>query len=357
MNFPAFKLCRAILIALVIVAGAARYEQAYAADSCTAFGDPPATLYADPVPTCPNGSLLGPWADSDGTDRYACLWTPANLSQSTPMPMVVFLHPSLYTADIVTYTNLLDYIDTAKLAADARTKGFILLAPEGRNTSHYYPAGDSSGPGWDNWYRQFQSPATVSGNSPENVDAAAIDHFISVETATGAVDPNRIYMTGWSNGAAMSYIYALNRPNIAAIAVYSAPDPWAFTNDPCEQTPVAGTPADISQAQITDPGVPTFQVHNACDLAAICPNTERLEDRLRTAGVTADDVIIGNPRFPTDSFYQERTRRCIALCGTNPDGDGTNAEGLDNHARWPTKWTRAMLAFMRKHPLDKRRKK
>jgi hypothetical protein len=103
--------------------------------------------------------------------------------------------------------------------------------------------------------------------------------------------------------------------------------------------------------------VPTFQVHNACDLAAICPNTERLEDRLRTVGVTADDVIIGNRRFPTDAFYQERTHRCIALCGTNPDGDGTNAEGLDNHARWPTKWTRAMLAFMRKHPLDKRRKK
>jgi len=362
LKFTAFKLtgvkARVILFALVLAASSTQSGRAYAADSCTAWGDAPATLLADPVPACPEGgSLLGPWPDSDGTDRYACVWTPANVSQSTPLPMVVFLHPSLYTADVIAYTNLLEYFNTAKLSAKARPRGYIVLAPEGRNTTHHYPTGDASGPGWDNWYRQFQSPATVPGNPPENVDAEAIDHFIGVETATGGVDPDRIYMTGWSNGAAMAYIYALNRPNIAAISVYSSPDPWAFTDDLCEQTPVAGTPASISEIQIADPGVPTLQVHNACDLAAICPNTERMEGRLRMAGVATDDVIIGNPKKPTDAFYQHRTRQCIAQCGTNPDGDGTNLEGIYNHSRWPTKWTRAMLAYMRKHPLNTRGKK
>ena len=67
----------------------------------------------------------------------------------------------------------------------------------------------------------------------ENVDAAAIDHFIAEEVTTDIADPNRIYVTGWSNGAAMALLYALNRPRVAAVAVYSAPDPFGAFDDPC----------------------------------------------------------------------------------------------------------------------------
>jgi hypothetical protein len=49
----------------------------------------------------------------------------------------VYLHPSLFPADSVeSATNLLDYVATANLSDGPARLGFILLAPEGRNTHH-----------------------------------------------------------------------------------------------------------------------------------------------------------------------------------------------------------------------------
>ena len=91
-------------------------------------------------------------------------------------------------------------------------------------------------------------------------------------------------MTGWSNGAAMGLLYALNRPNVAAVAVYSGPDPFGALNDPCHQKPVAHAPANNAEVRIYNPRVPVMNVHNACDIAGICPNDEKLVKELRAAG-------------------------------------------------------------------------
>jgi hypothetical protein len=311
---------------------------------CTAYGDPPATLIANIVPLCTGGTRLGPWNDSGGTPRYACLYEPEGASASTPLPMLVYIHPSLVTADsLEESTNILDYIDTFDLSGNPSRPGFIVLAPEGRDTTHYYPTADAVGPGWDNWYRQFNPTITTP---PENVDAATIDHFIASMITTGIVDQNRIFLSGWSNGAAMAYEYGLNRGNIASIAVYSAPDPYAFTVDPCQQTPVLNKPPTISQIEITAPQVATYQVHNSCDLAGICPNTERLETRLKGIGVVAGDQIIGS----LDPLDQSAATACNPLCGSDPDGDSNNTLGGQNHLRWPTDWTTTMLAFLKSHP-------
>ncbi|MGA9307744.1 MAG: hypothetical protein WBW31_20255, partial [Candidatus Sulfotelmatobacter sp.] len=53
----------------------------------------------------------GTWNDSDGTARYACLYEPASASVSNPLPLLVWLHPSLVTADSITSTNLLSFQD------------------------------------------------------------------------------------------------------------------------------------------------------------------------------------------------------------------------------------------------------
>ena len=86
---------------------------------------------------------------------------------------------------------------------------------------------------------------------PENVDAATIDHFIAETAGTGKVDTRRIYVTGWSNGAAMGLLYALNRPNVAAVAIYSGPDPFGALDDPCHQKPVSGAPANNIEVRIS----------------------------------------------------------------------------------------------------------
>ena len=273
------------------------------AGGCTPFGNPPQTLVSSPVPMCTGGTTLGPWNDSDGTPRYACLYEAGAASTSNPLPLVIFLHPSLTTADITeTGTNFLEYLNTANVSDDSSKLGFILLAPEGRDTTHFYPSPDNTGPGWDNWYRQFhQGSVTIKKQTyPENVDAATIDHFMAQVISSKMVDTNRIYLSGWSNGSAMAYAYGLERPAIAAIGVYSAPNPYEAFNDPCPQTPVIAKPTSNSQLQISNLGAPTYHLHNDCDIAGICPNGELLMHQLLPIGIGVQDSIINSAVQPTN---------------------------------------------------------
>jgi predicted esterase len=321
------------------------------AQACTPFGDPPAQFYSTTAPICERGTRIGPWKDGDHTARYACLYEPPQAATGKPLPLVVFIHPSLYSAgSIASNTNLLDYLASANVSDDPARPGFIVLAPQGRDTHHYYAWPDEHGSGWDNWYRQFspQGDVTVGGKRyAENVDATAIDHFIAAEVAIGKVDQARIYLTGWSNGAAMAYAYGLSRPGIAAIAVYSAPDPYETVPDVCFQKPVTTAPTSNRELQIFNTQLPTYQVHNACDISGLCPNALRLEGQLRALGGNVTDTIIDHG--------QNAVTKCDDSCGTNPNGDLYNLEammiGTANHIRWPNKWTAAMLDFFRRHPL------
>jgi poly(3-hydroxybutyrate) depolymerase len=325
------------------------------ADSCTPFGDAPRPIVTDATPlTCNGGTMMAAWSDSNGTPRQACLYEPASASAAKPLPLIVYIHPSLFTADTLSAaTNILSFQNTADVSGDPARPGFIVVAPEGRATTHFYPQPDGQGTGWDNWYRQLDrhgGAVTVGGVTyPQNVDAATIDHFIDEEVATGKVDPRRIYVTGWSNGAAMGFLYALNRSRIAAAAVYTGPDPFEAFNDPCPQTPVGRKARSDAEIRVSNRRVPTYHVHNACDIAGICPNGEFLLSQLLRVHTPFTDVIINGP--------QMQVSMCDPGCGTNPDADmmptPTNTrgftEGVQNHTRWPTSWTQSMLEFFRQH--------
>ncbi|HXN13764.1 MAG TPA: hypothetical protein VN865_11690 [Candidatus Acidoferrales bacterium] len=263
------------------------------------------------------------------------------------MPLLVWLHPSLVTADSIISTNILSFQNSFSLAAG--TTGFVVLAPEGRDTTHFYPAPDNEGPGWDNWYRQF-SPGTVKVGGvsyPENVDVATIDHFIGVVQAAGAVLNDRTFVSGWSNGSAMSYIYALNRPNVKAIAVYSAPDPFQAFNDPCPQTPVEDHPTTVAEIRVSNPKIQAYQVHNSCDIAGLCPNSEMIISQVANLGGNPDDDVIIND-------LKQEVGSCDPTCGTDPDGSSSNIPGTTvgslNHIEWPLTWTEPMLDFLATHP-------
>jgi predicted esterase len=335
----------ASLFVVAILAGLP--SAAAAATACGPFGNPPQTLISNEVPNCLGGTRLGPWNDSDGTPRYACLYEPASASATNKLPMLVWLHPSLVTADSISSTNILLFQNNFSLSAG--TTGFVVLTPEGRDTTHFYPAPDNEGPGWDNWYRQF-SPGTVKVGGvsyPENVDAATIDHFIGVVQATGTVLTDRTFVSGWSNGSAMSYIYALNRPNVKAIAVYSAPDPFQAFNDPCPQTPVEDHPAGVAEILVPNPKIQAYQVHNSCDIAGLCPNSEMIIRQVATIGANPDDDVIIND-------LKLQVGNCDPLCGIDPDGSSSNVPGVTvgslNHIEWPLTWTEQMLSFLATHP-------
>jgi predicted esterase len=321
---------------------------------CGPFGSPPARLIGAAKPDCGIGELLGPWKDSDGADRYACLYKPTSATSGNKLPLLVYLHPSLFSANIITRTNLLDFQESYLLSGDSNRPGFLLLAPQGRRTTHDYPHPDRSGMGWDNWYRQLNPAGDVTRGDTiyrENVDAATIDHFIAQEIATGEVENNRIYVTGWSNGAAMGFLYSLNRPNVAALAVYSGPDPFGAFNDQCPQKPIAHVPANDTELQIFNSRVPAMHIHNACDVEGICPNAERMTAELRAAGVNVCNVII-------DSSGR-RVTTCAGFCGLDPNAGLSLLRnplgyclGLYHHARWPQGWDRYMLDFLRRNSLN-----
>ena len=325
---------------------------ASAAAQCSPFGNAPRPLTTDTtILTCNEGAMMAPYTDPDGNVRKACLYEPALASPANPLPLLVYIHPSLFSADTISaVTNVLDYLDTGDLTGDPARPGFIVVAPEGRSTQHFYPAPDDQGPGWDNWYRQLDRKGrdvVVDGVTyPLNVDVATIDHYINEEVATGKVDTKRIYVMGWSNGSAMGTLYALNRKRIAAAAVYTAPNPFEAFNDPCPQQPVRHRARSTSEIRVSNKRVPIEHVHNACDIAGICPNGELMMSQLLPLRLHFADVIIDGA--------QNLVPTCDPGCGTNPDADMNPldnprgfTEGSYNHTRWPNEWTLTMFAFLR----------
>jgi len=362
---PVMGVVAASLLSVVACSGGPSHAtgtSAQAVAGCSPFGNSPAALTpeqipGESIPLCLLGSRLGPWKDGDGHDRYACLYEPGGASPGTPLPLLVYLHPSLFTSDsLETATNILELQSVTNLSGDPSRLGFIVVAPQGRFTKHFYPVPDAEGLGWDNWYRQLDPSGDVTiGGTPyaENVDAASIDHFVAEEVATGKVDEDRVFVTGWSNGAAMSVLYGLSRPKVAAIAVYSAPDPFHAFDDPCPQTAVAREPESSSEVRIFNEGLPALHVHNDCDIAGLCPNGERMAALLHAQGVDVHDFLIDSLLLPTTT--------CLDVCGTDPNAStnlGTNPAGVTlgsaNHVRWPLVWTPSMLDFLRSHPRSAR---
>jgi len=338
---------------------------------CTPFGNEPRPrqdflALTNPMLCLGGGKRLPDWQDAAGTTRQACIYEPA--SSSKPLPLVFWLQGSMLPSTVqLPVTNVLSSQDTADLTGDPERKGFILVELAGRITNHFYPVPNNTGTsGWDNWDRQLYPGAgarTVNGKTyPMNLDAAAIDHYIEQALASGKVDPKRIYMMGWSNGAAMSILYAMNRPLIAAAAVYSSPNPYDALSDDCGQVPVAGAPRNDTEVQVFNPTVPIFHIINDCDIYSICPGGVALKDTLASTGTAA-------LRFQIINLGQSPVSTCMAACGTNPRGtdysdltgnlDLVNGglpsllgvlPGIPNHLRWPFNWTEEYFTFLREHP-------
>jgi hypothetical protein len=286
--------------------------------SCTKYGDPPAMLTDNvdcllvALNICNNitgNTQILNFTDSNGQQRYACFLLTAS---SKPLPLLVWLHPSLFPPSSVYVTNLVFEANTANLTGTMDGPlGYHLLLPLGRDTTHVYPVPDNQGLGWDNWYRNYNrsDPAL-------NVDVETIDYFIYTVTLNSSyavdVDISRVFMSGWSNGAAMAIEYALNTPGITAAAVYSAPDPYRDYQDPCDQEPY---PPYFT---------PILILYNQCDIFGICTTGTAFINDLnnRYSNVlTAEAFII-------DSLFNEVTT-CTPLC------DSELNLGLVQHQRWP----------------------
>lgn len=145
-----------------------------------------------------------------------------------------------------------------------------------------------------------------------------IDTAIALAKDRVPVDARRVFMSGWSNGAAMAMFYALNTDGIAGTSVYSAPD-HRDSQNPCTQVPRPKA------------ATPTQDIYNYCDLFGISKTGKYFYDDLRKRG----------PRLPVsflvvDTLTTELKSRdgdakcdpvCQSVCGLT--------EGTIAHQCWP----------------------
>jgi hypothetical protein len=169
---------------------------------CTQYGNPPAKPsgsmlnYNKMVEVCKKirGQLLT-FKDSNNQMRCACLLiTPS----SEPLPLVVWLQPSVALADSVYNTKFTVEASTGKLmGAKDGPVGYHLLLPAARLTKNFECIYIDCVT-WDTWYRNFNR-----SDPKMNVDVQTIDFFLNHvlhKMSNLHVDPSRVFLSGWSNG-------------------------------------------------------------------------------------------------------------------------------------------------------------
>ena len=331
-----------------LLAGSAAFaagpEVAADSNGCTIYGDPPrplAKLSLDGtldallqlVFSCAlyHGELLDGWKDADGTSRHACMINTGGATPQHKLPMLVWLHATLASTTGFFTTALLKTIPTADLSGDPQRPGYILLLPEGRVIDQFLPFPLNTGISWDHWYRNMDR------SSPDlNVDVAAIDHFIEVVKQRDIVDTDRVFVSGWSEGADMATLYGLNTPGIAATEPYSTTSPFDDTrSDPCPVKPFASNQR------------PYNLILRACDTGAACKYGSRFVDELR-AGVLSPASLVQETIINDTGNGQ--VAQCDASCDDVTGNPLREAFGAYIHGVWPLGWNEQYLQYFKDHP-------
>ena len=148
------------------------------------------------------------WED---INREFYIVNPNNLTSDSQVPLLISLHGGADYADAnMQYTGFLDIIDE---------KGFVAIFPqgtiaEGKGDTGWYAGGDCSG--------------------LEVCDLSFIERLIDYSIESLNIDKNRVYVSGFSNGAFMVYTLAcFLSDKIAAFAPVSgsmSPDDYQICN-------------------------------------------------------------------------------------------------------------------------------
>ncbi|KAJ9479608.1 Conserved hypothetical Ustilaginaceae-specific protein [Pseudozyma hubeiensis] len=308
--------------------------------NCGQYGDPPAQVLdnlespnglQDYLQIC-HGEIIT-MTDKGGDKRAVCFYANPNSTKDKPLPLLVYLHPSLVGTTLsFPLTGIDNLRDTQSLNnEDATRLGFSYILPAGRNTVHQYPFPDNTGLGWDNWYRNVDR-----SSSGLNIDVDFIDKTIAYAKSHVAVDKRRVFLTGWSNGAAMAELYAAQTDGIASAAVYSAPDPYRDSQDPCTQVPYPKY------------ATPVRDVHNYCDIIGICTTGKYYNDDLKKRYPSLQKSLVVIDVVTTAVKSQDANAQCDPAC----QGACGITTGTAAHLRWPsTRNTDTFFSFLRAHPL------
>ncbi|KEO82251.1 PHB depolymerase family esterase [Tumebacillus flagellatus] len=150
------------------------------------------------------------YSGSAGSRPYF-VYTPANYSTATAVPLIVMLHGCTQTPA--------DFAAGTQMNALADTNQFVVVYPQQTSTYNQNQC-------W-NWY----DPSHQSRGGGEPAIIAEITKTVMNNSSKWKIDPSRIYVTGLSAGAAMSAIMGATYPDLyAAIGVHSGLEYKSATN-------------------------------------------------------------------------------------------------------------------------------
>jgi dienelactone hydrolase len=155
---------------------------------------------------------------------------------------------------------------------------------------------------------------------PDNIDVAAVDHFIAEIDRKGLVDKRRMYTLGASYGGHMAATFAMMRADrVAAYAAYAADAPRAVWSCP-------------------GPPPPGMVVYRACDGFFSCESVERWLRARDAQGAETAWLRLGegDGEEPNCGFKNKCTPR--------------RSEG--NHRRWPKGREVDVLKFFARHAVS-----
>lgn len=141
----------------------------------------------------------------DKRSRDYLLYRPESLSDNTPVPLVIMLHGGFGSGDQAEKSYNWD--------AQADKQGFVVAYPDGIK-------------------KTWNAGSCCGGAARKNVDDLGfLTKLIETIYKSENIDANRIYLTGMSNGAAMSYRYACEGSYpIAAIGAVAGSFSFACPN-------------------------------------------------------------------------------------------------------------------------------
>jgi poly(3-hydroxybutyrate) depolymerase len=293
------------------------------------------------------------WTDTVTAEpRGACVFHPAGASAASKRPLVVFFHGS--TTEVHTLYDSMQLRAKAvafDLANDAARLGFHLTFEQGRVLPN--PNGNlGPAPRRDIYFRDFGSPSA-------NPDVRNADRLIDELVAVGDVDPKRVYVMGWSNGAFFGASYAIARHTkatpggnrVAAAVLYAGGDPF-------QEFEPGQAECRLNPAPLTS--LPILLVHRSCDAAVPCNAAQRTKfGEPPGYDNTAWLASLQGPMGDTNA-----QRLLVAANGATAVACETalgcgKAEGFIAHLRWPDgvgdgsgiDREPTMLEFLRAHPL------
>jgi poly(hydroxyalkanoate) depolymerase family esterase len=148
--------------------------------------------------TLPGSLTTGSYGNSSGTLSYE-LYVPSTYRAGTAVPLLVALHGCTQTADVYRQLSGWDGL--------AQAKNFIVLLPQQSSSRNYLSC-------W-NWFQQ----ADMQRGSGE---PAIIAGMVTSVEQNYAIDTHRVYVAGFSAGAAMANVMGATYPDVfAAVGVGS----------------------------------------------------------------------------------------------------------------------------------------